>query len=78
MDLIFEISMVTAPDKAFLFQPKNCLYFFICHKNMHYGYSLEVPRRGASNEYQQYIVSWINKKQIYSWAQLLETNDIVS
>ena len=25
--------------------------FFLFHKNIHYGYSLEVPHRGTSNEY---------------------------
>ena len=27
-------------------------------------YSLEAPRRGASNEYPQHMFSWINKKNI--------------
>ena len=38
--------------RLFLFQIKN-----ICS-----GYSLEAPRRGASNEYPQHIFSWRNKK----------------
>ena len=33
-------------------------------------YSLEAPRQGASNEYQQHMFSWKNKKNIM-WIPLL-------
>ena len=35
------------------------------------GYSLEVPRRGASNEYPQHMFSWRNKKTIYRISPLI-------
>ena len=38
--------------------------FLISPKNICCGYSLEAPRRGASNEYQQCMFSWRNKKNI--------------
>ena len=38
--------------------------FLFLHKNIHYGYSLEAPHRGASNEYPQCMFSWKNKKNI--------------
>ena len=37
------------------------------HKNIYYGYSLEAPHRGASNEYPQYTFSKRNKKNINSF-----------
>ena len=39
-----------------------CFYFL--HKNICRGYSLEEPRRGASNKYPQHMFSRINKKDI--------------
>ena len=34
-------------------------YFFLfLHKKICCGYSLEAPRRGASNEYPQHMFSW--------------------
>ena len=39
-----------------------CLLFL--HENICCGYSLEAPRRGASNEYPQHMFSWRNKKNI--------------
>ena len=40
-----------APDKA-LFATKKCSYFFLfLYENICCGYSLELPHRGASNEY---------------------------
>ena len=36
--------------------------FLFLHENIHCGYSLEAPRRGASNEYPQHMFSWRNKK----------------
>ena len=36
-------------------------YFFLfLHKNICCGYSLEAPRRGASNEYTQHMFLWRN------------------
>ena len=38
------------------FQIKNSDIFHISTQNIDCGYSLEPPRRGGSNEYQQYMV----------------------
>ena len=38
--------------------------FLIFPQNICCGYSLEAPRRGASNEYPQHMFSWRNKKNI--------------
>ena len=38
--------------------------FLFLHKNICCGYSLEAPRRGASNEYPQHMFLWGNKKNI--------------
>ena len=38
--------------------------FLFLHENLCCGYSLEAPRRGASNEYPQHKFSWRNKKNI--------------
>ena len=38
--------------------------FLFLLENICCGYSLEVPRRGASNEYPQQMISWRNKKDI--------------
>ena len=38
------------------------MFFLFLHKNICCGYSLEAPRRGASNEYPQHRFSWRNKK----------------
>ena len=40
------------------------IFFLFLHKNICCGYSLEAPRRGASNEYPQHMFSWRNKKNI--------------
>ena len=45
----------------FLLKNKN----IFLHKNICCGYSLEVPRQGASDEYQQHMFSWRNKKNIF-------------
>ena len=42
----------------------HIIFFLFLHKNIHCGYSLEAPRRGASNEYPQHMFSWSNKKDI--------------
>ena len=38
--------------------------FLISPRKHMLWYSLEAPRRGASNEYPQHIFSWRNKKNI--------------
>ena len=40
------------------------LSFLFLHENICCGYSLEAPRRGASNEYPQHTFLWRNKKNI--------------
>ena len=40
------------------------LFFLFLHENVCCGYSLEVPRRGASNEYPQHMFSCRIKKNI--------------
>ena len=48
-------SLCIALDKmGFCFSPKILLFFSFLHKNICCGYSLEVPHRGASNEYPQH------------------------
>ena len=42
----------------------HIIFFLFLHKNICCGYSLEAPRRGASNEYPQHMFSWSNKKDI--------------
>ena len=37
------------------FQMKNSDNFHVSAQNIDYGYSLEPPRRGGSNEYQQFM-----------------------
>ena len=44
--------------------PKNADIFFISQQKHMLWYSLEAPRRGASNEYPQHLFSSINKKNI--------------
>ena len=39
--------------------PSAEFLFLLCHKNIRCGYSLEAPRRGASNEYPQCMFLWI-------------------
>ena len=59
-----EVNFSIALDNT-LFQPKNMDIFLFLHKNIHCGYSLDVPRRGTSNEYPQYMFLSRNKKHIY-------------
>ena len=53
-----------ATDKAIFFIRKMLISFLFLNKNICCGYSLEAPRRGASNEYPQHMFSSINKKNI--------------
>ena len=48
--------------KGAFFIQKMLIAFLFLHKNKCCGYSLEVPHRGASNEYPQHTFSWRNKK----------------
>ena len=47
------------------FSTKVLIFFLFLHENIRCRYSLEVPRRGASNEYPQNMFLWRNKKNIY-------------
>ena len=40
------------------------IVFILLYENVCCGYSLEAPRRGASNEYQQHMLSWRYKKSV--------------
>ena len=42
----------------------HIIFFLFLYKYIWCGYSLEVPPRGTSNEYQQHMFSWRNKKDI--------------
>ena len=55
-----EIKKMTATDKRGY--PHNI--FLISPQKHMLWYSLEAPRRGASNEYPQHMFSWRNKKDI--------------
>ena len=50
--------------EALLMSTHNMSSWRTAHKNICYGYSLEAPHRGTSNEYPQHIFSWRNKKNI--------------
>ena len=57
---------IMGTNKVLFQQNKNQTMFFIFfHRNILCGYSLEVPRRGTSNEYPQNMFSWKNKKNIF-------------
>ena len=53
-----------ATDKALFFIQKMLISFLFLNKNICCGYTLEAPRRGASNEYPQHMFSSRNKKNI--------------
>ena len=53
-------SLKAAPDNKGY--PHNIFLFL--HVNICCGYSSEAPRRGASDEYPQYMLSWSNWKNI--------------
>ena len=42
----------------------HIIFFLFLHENIYFGYSLEAPRRGGSNEYPQHMFLWRNKKDI--------------
>ena len=45
----------------------HIIFFLFLHEKICCGYSLEAPRRGASNEYPQHMFSLRNKKDISSF-----------
>ena len=47
------------------FNQRVLIFFLFLHENICYGYSLEVPHWGTSNEYPQHMLSWRNMKNIY-------------
>ena len=50
------------------FHIKNSDIFHISAQNIDWGYSLELPRRGSSNEYPQSMYFSRNKKNnVYPW-----------
>ena len=51
-----------SPPKTESFRKKNSDIFHIFAQNIDYGYSLEPPRRGGSNEYPQSMFLSRNKK----------------
>ena len=48
------------------FQIKNSDIFHFSSKNIHFGYSLEPPRRGGSNEYPQSMLFSKIRKIMYT------------
>ena len=44
-----------------------CFCAEILHKNICYGYSLEAPRRGASNEYPKHVFLCRDKKNLHTF-----------
>ena len=62
-----DIALVKA---FFFFQSKSIDIFLISPRKQYCGYSLEAPRRGASNEYPQHMFSW-RKKNIYRIPSLI-------
>ena len=63
--LYFMVTHNIPPDKAFFCQSKSIDIFLVSSQKHMLWYSLEAPRRGASNEYPQHIFSWRNNKNIY-------------
>ena len=54
------------PTKNENFQIKKSDIFHISAQNIDYGYSLEPPRRGGSNEYPQSMYLSRNKKNMHT------------
>ena len=57
---------IYTPQKTENFQIKNSDIFHISAENIDYGYSLEPPRRGGSNEYPQSMFLSRNKKNKFT------------
>ena len=51
------------PQIRYIFQPKNVDSFLFLHESICCEYSLEAPRRGASNEYPHDTLPWRKKKK---------------
>ena len=61
------ILKILPPEKNENFQiKKNLIFFHISAQNIDFGYSLEPPRRGSSNEYLLSMFSSRNKKNKYT------------
>ena len=58
-DLSYECLNLVAPDKVF-FSQKLLIFFIFLHKDMLWC-SLEIPRRGLSNDYPQGMFLWRNE-----------------
>ena len=43
------------------------IFFLFLHESIWCGYSLDVPQRGASNEYPQHIFLWGVKNNIHTF-----------
>ena len=43
------------------------IFFLFLYKNICFGYSLEAPHQGASNEYPKHMFLWRNNKNIGSF-----------
>ena len=64
--LLFGMGHIIAPEKVEI-RKIFCLFL---HKNICYGYSLEVPQRGSPNEYPQHMCSQRNKEHVNnSWSR---------
>ena len=61
---------LTALDKA-LFSTKKVYLFLFLNENIYCGYSLEVPRRGASIEYPQHMFFFWEIRKLFTWHPLL-------
>ena len=61
----------TAPDEALFF-----IFFLFLKENIRCGYSLEAPRRGASNENPQHMFSWRSTKNHYPIPLLSRVGDL--
>ena len=57
-------SAVHSNRQGAFFIRKMLIFFLFLHEKICCGYSLEGPRRGASNECPQHMFSWRNKKNI--------------
>ena len=56
---------IPLPKVRYIIQPKTIDILLFLQKHICCGYSLEAPRRGASNEYPQHKFSLINKSNIF-------------
>ena len=59
---VWSEKLIIATDKVLFSSEKYWYLSYFSTKKICCGYSLEAPRRGASNEYPQHMFSWRNKK----------------